>query len=107
MVDELNQLNGDESWTGRIVEADGDEAAREGVDLCVANTQQRAARGRDAGRRRARGLPQVDAKLQQVAGAATKALLVGGAEAVDVGVDRDVLLLEEAQKGDAGDGILA
>ena len=106
MVDEFNEMDGDKSGSKGIVEAAGDEAARVGVDLRVAHSQQRAARSRDADRRRARGLPQVDVKLQQVVGAATKALLVGGKETVDVSVDLDVLLLEEAQEGN-GYSILA
>ena len=40
MVDKLDQLNGDESGTGRIVEAHELEATSERVNLCVAHSEE-------------------------------------------------------------------
>ena len=90
MVDEFDQLNRYESGARWVVEAREPEVTRERVNLCVALSEERAGGG-DTGRRRVRGSAEVDVKLQDVASAAARALIVDVAEPLDDGAYVDVL----------------
>ena len=91
MVDEFNKLNRYESGARGVVEVREPEATRERVNLCVAHSEERAEGGGDTGRQRVRGSAEVDVKLQDVASAAARALIVDVAEPLDDGVYVDVL----------------